>query len=415
MRLLYLSADPGIPVFGGKGASIHLQALVEALDGLGHDLLVASPRLEAGPNSLPEGVRSVQIPAVRPRECATEADLVKQAVLQTQALASLARAEAPEAIYERYSLASFAGARVGKALDIPLVVEVNAPLREEEERFRKLAHAAVALRAERETFAAARRIFTVSAPLGHWLSSNGVDVARVEVLGNAPPTRIFAPKAAIAENSEVVVGFAGGLKPWHGIETLARGLALALESGARMRLEILGTGPAEDVIDRVGLPESRTRRLGTLPHEKALDVLEGWDVGVAPFSAFKGFYFSPLKLFEYMAAGLCPVVSDIGELVEIVEHGSAGMVVPPDDAGALAGALLELDRDRVRLRDLGAKAQSAVRRRPSWEDNARRVVAAIENVAGVASAGTSPTPPMPRAGANVLGSSTARISRTKGD
>jgi glycosyltransferase involved in cell wall biosynthesis len=178
----------------------------------------------------------------------------------------------------------------------------------------------------------------------------------------------------------VVVGFAGGLKLWHGIETLVRGLELALQGGARMRLEVLGTGPAEDVLDRVALPDDRLRRLGHLPHADALDVLERWDVGVAPFSAVEGFYFSPLKLFEYMAAGLCPVVSEVGELAEIVEHGRAGVLVPPDDATALAQALSSLDRDRERLRELGARAQLVARSRPSWSDNARRAVAALEGL-----------------------------------
>jgi glycosyltransferase involved in cell wall biosynthesis len=206
----------------------------------------------------------------------------------------------------------------------------------------------------------------------------GVDPMRVEVMANAPPARRFGPKPAPDRRWELVVGFAGGLKPWHGIEVMLDGFALARKDGARMRLEILGDGPAVGLLRRSTLPANVFAHLGHLPHEEALAVLERWDVGLAPFDAVPDFYFSPLKLFEYMAAGLCPVVSDVGELGATVEHGRAGIKIPPGDPHALARALVELDRDRVRLRTLGARAQAAAARMPGWIDNARRVVQAIE-------------------------------------
>jgi glycosyltransferase involved in cell wall biosynthesis len=386
MRLLYLSADPGIPILGGKGASVHVRALLAELAALGHDVIAASPRLEPGINDLPLGVRGVEIPAVRPRECATPAEVLAQAVLQTAAVEALARDAGIEAIYERYSLASFAGARASVTLGIPMVLEVNAPLRAEEERFRQLAHEGAAIQAELETFAAARRIFVISGSLAQWLTDNGVNATRVEVMENAPPARSFATKAPIDKSADVVVGFSGGLKPWHGIENLLQGFELALQAGARMRLEILGSGPAERSIEQTALPDGRLVRLGHVPHEQALDTLERWDVGVAAFSDLEGFYFSPLKLFEYMAAGLCPVVSDVGGLGAIVEHGRAGIVVAPDDPRALAQALLTLDRNRALLRELGARARSVSGRRPSWAENAGRVIAAIEDACTASSA-----------------------------
>jgi len=391
MRLLYLSADPGIPVFGEKGASIHVRALASCLQELGHQVTIASPRLEPGSGQLPAGLRHIEIPAVRPRECTTADEVAEQAERQARAVIDLARSGQREAIYERYSLASCAGARASNALGLPLVLEVNAPLRDEERRFRKLVHESAAIATEQEAFAAAARIFAVSSALAGWLTSVGADGGRVEVMGNAPPVREFSPKQALGEQEQVVVGFSGGLKPWHGIETLIRGVELALARGARMRLEILGRGPAEELLDRAALPADRLARLGQLPHAEALRVLERWDVGVAPYAALEGFYFSPLKLVEYMAAGLCPVVSDVGELAQIVERGRAGVVVAPGDPEALADALVALDRDRVRLRALGERARAAMLARPSWADNARRVIEAIEASRLAAAAGAGGT------------------------
>jgi glycosyltransferase involved in cell wall biosynthesis len=102
---------------------------------------------------------------------------------------------------------------------------------------------------------------------------------------------------------------------------------------------------------------------------------------MAPFSDLENFYFSPVKLFEYMAAGLCTVASDVGELRAILDDGRAGVLVAPDDPGALAAALVALDRDRVRVRELGRAAQEFSRRQPTWTDNAARVLAALSGVA----------------------------------
>ena len=379
MRLLYLSADPGVPVFGGKGASVHLRALVTALHGLGHEVMVASPRLEPGLNRLPDAVLSASIPAVRPRECSTGEELAARCAEQTAAVIAFARRHGAEAIYERYSLMGVSGARAATALGLPLALEVNAPLRDEERRFRRLEHEALAFQFEREAFTAAWRIFVVSRALADWLVAESIDPARVEVMGNAPPDRCFSRRRAIGADVELVVGFAGGLKPWHGIATLLEGFGMALAQGGRMRLEIVGQGPADELLDRSPLPAKSLRRLGAVPHAAALDALGGWDIGVAPFSAVPGFYFSPLKLFEYMAAGLCPVVSNVGELPDIVGQGKAGVVVAADDPGALTRALLALDRDRKGLRELAARAGEASADRPTWTDSARAVLAVLES------------------------------------
>lgn len=373
--VLYLSADPGIPVHGPKGASVHVRALVRAFCELGHRVTVASPRLEPGETPLHDGARMLSIPAVEPRRAADRETLNRLKRVQAQALLGGVDRAAVDVIYERYSLHGVAGARLARALDVPLLLEVNAPLREEARRFRTLPHPDAALADEREVLAAAARVFVVSEPLAAWLREEGVEPGRIEVTPNAFPPVKGGEKPPLRPDSLAVVGFAGGLKPWHGIDVLLAGFRLALEAGARLRLEIAGAGPCAGLLEDTTFGPERFHWHGHVEHPAMLRMLAGWDIGVAPFTALPGFYFSPLKLCEYMAAGLCPVVSDLPPLRAALEDGRIGVLVGPDDPQALCDALVRLDGDRDRIRRLGARARRRAADGPSWQDTARRVLA----------------------------------------
>jgi len=86
------------------------------------------------------------------------------------------------------------------------------------------------------------------------------------------------------------------------------------------------------------------------------------------------FYFSPLKVYEYMAAGLPVVASRVGQLQKLIEPGVNGLLVPPGDTAALAAALGRLQSDpQLRLR-LGQAARAAVIRQHTWDAVAEQIL-----------------------------------------
>jgi glycosyltransferase involved in cell wall biosynthesis len=111
---------------------------------------------------------------------------------------------------------------------------------------------------------------------------------------------------------------------------------------------------------------------GRVTHDAMPGLLGAMDIGVAPYLAVPDFYFSPLKLYEYMAAGLAVVASDAGEIGTLVRDGQTGLLCPPGDATALRGALRRVVNDAAVRARLGASARDEAERH-TWRENARTV------------------------------------------
>jgi glycosyltransferase involved in cell wall biosynthesis len=376
MRVLYLSADPGVPILGHKGASVHVRELVSAMAAAGATVTVVSPRIGAEGETLPAPIELISIEPVLPREHADESSLLSAVARQAAQIRTIAERLRAEALYERFSLFSDGGVNAAHAFRIPHVLEVNAPLREEALRYRTLPHASLAATIERRVLAATDRVFAVSKPLARLLEEGGVAAGRIEVMPNAVDPAKFAARPRGPEEP-FTIGFAGGLRPWHGIEVLLEAFRRALGEVTSLRLEIVGDGPGRAAVEHAGLPAERFSYRGALSHAETCRALLRWDVGAAPFLTVPNFYFSPLKLVEYMAAGLCAVASDQPEIRELLGGGERGVLVPPGEVGALADALVALARDPQRAAATGLRARDYVLRARSWSGNAQRAIGAL--------------------------------------
>jgi glycosyltransferase involved in cell wall biosynthesis len=368
MRVLFLSADPGVPILGHKGASVHARELIRAFIELGTEVHVASPRVACEGDVLDAPARLHEIPGVMPKAC-TPTELLAAVDAQARWVSELAGQHAVEAVYERFSLFSAAGVRAASELDLPHCLEVNAPLREEAALFRTLPHPDAAAAIELEVLDGTDKVLAVSTALADALYEAGVRADKLEVLPNGVAAHRFPQPRR--DPLRFVVGFAGSLKPWHGVETMVKALAAAPDA----HLEVLGHGPLEHALAR--LPAERVSRLGARPHAEVLERMARWDAGLAPYGSLERFWFSPLKVLEYMAAGTCPVVSDVGEARELLGDGERGILVPPGDADALAAAIEALARDRGKALELGRQARAWVRANRDWRTNGERALAAL--------------------------------------
>ncbi|ANS79837.1 Glycosyltransferase [Serinicoccus hydrothermalis] len=139
-RVAYVCADPGIPVFGTKGASVHIQEMVRAWRARGAEVEVYAVRL-GDAAQVPADLADLVVHHVPVGKVGGGSGdpgaAARREVAQRQAAAEIARrvvVAAPDVVYERYSLFSpvLALARRGLGERVTTVLEVNAPLIDEQ-------------------------------------------------------------------------------------------------------------------------------------------------------------------------------------------------------------------------------------------------------------------------------------------
>jgi glycosyltransferase involved in cell wall biosynthesis len=365
MRLVYLSTDPGIPYGGVKGASVHLAAIAEALAAEGNDVLVLVAAIDPAA-SPPPGV-SVEVLPGPGKGASTPERLRFQDELVAWVEHRLENFEA-NVLYERLGLYSAAGATVAERLGLRHLVELNAPLLEEAARYRRLDEPQVAEQLESTTLRGADFVFAVSPPLAAYAKARGASC--VEVLQNAAAVERFARPES--NGASPVAVFAGSLRPWHGIETIAE--AWRLLGSSAPRLLVVGDGPSRGLLR--GLAATIT---GPVPPALVPRFLGAAAIGLAPYSASAPTYFSPLKLFEYLAAGLATVVADLPAVMAVVDRDTA-VVIPRGDAESLAAAVATLCADSSERRRLGDNGRALVEAEHTWRHRARRILEAATEV-----------------------------------
>jgi glycosyltransferase involved in cell wall biosynthesis len=192
--------------------------------------------------------------------------------------------------------------------------------------------------------------------------------------------RVFIPPRAAGRP---LVAYAGHLYPWKGVDILLRVLVEAPEISAL----IVGGHPREPDLDRtrqlarsLGV-ESRVEFTGFVPPAEVARQIARADVLVLPnaATAISARYTSPLKLFEYLAAGRPIVASDLPALREVLRDEENALLVAPGDPTAFAAAIGRLSNDRTLATRIARTAfeDAALY---TWETRAARLEALFEDV-----------------------------------
>jgi glycosyltransferase involved in cell wall biosynthesis len=372
--------DSGVPVYGAKGCSVHVQEVVRAFAQRGMTVDLFAARAGGEPA---EDFRSgaIRLHHLQRTVTGDTAEREREALAANTQLEMALQRQGPfDLVYERYSLWSFAGMQYAAARGLPGLLEVNAPLIEEQARERALVNRAGAELAAHEAFASARGLLAVSRPVAAYLERFDTARGKIHVVPNGVDARRVHPNVRPSrppERGSFVIGFVGTLKRWHGLQTLVAAFELLRRSAPETQLLIVGSGPEEGTV----VDELRRRNLlgcthftGAVAPSQVPALLTSMHVAVAPAPAIENFYFSPLKIFEYMAAGRPVVASGIGQIAEVIQHDETGLLCAPDNPEALASALDRLRRDPHFRDRLGAASRAAVLASHTWDHTVNRIL-----------------------------------------
>ena len=215
----------------------------------------------------------------------------------------------------------------------------------------------------------------------------GVPPERVVLVGNTPAdaAELRAPWP-VPNDVQDLVGqsvaiFVGNLFADRGLDHAIDAMAVVVKELPSATLVIVGEGRDRERLEaqvaRLGLRE-RVRFLGWRHHSAQPAYLRHAQVGVLPYPSTPHTCTTlPNKLFDYMAAGLPVVASDIPPIHRIVTETDAGLLTPPGDSVAFGGALLTLFRDSEMRGRFGRNGVAAIAGPYSWKEDERRFIERI--------------------------------------
>jgi glycosyltransferase involved in cell wall biosynthesis len=217
-----------------------------------------------------------------------------------------------------------------------------------------------------------QRIVTVSESSRRDIADQlGVAPERIAVVPVGVDGAVFRPMPGVARVPGRIMTTASADAPMKGLVPLLEALAKVRTERQDAHLVVVGrlrdgsTIPA--ALDRLGL-KGAVRFVSGLSDQSIVDLYAEAEIAVVP-SLYEGF---SLPAIEAMACGVPLVATTGGALPEVTgPSGAAALLVPPNEPGALAQAILTVLGDpRLRLR-LGAAGRKRTAERFSWPVTAR--------------------------------------------
>jgi glycosyltransferase involved in cell wall biosynthesis len=400
MRVAYICSDVDVQVFGHEGCSVHVREFTNALVEGGHETVIMCAW--AG-NGSREGAKAEAVP-ILPHGLAATAwrELERESLIADHHLerdlrsllgnhwlleqaAGVFDRSPPDFIYERYSLFGWAGVELARRYGVPLILELNAPLCRQQAGYEKFPLFRTAEVLEGEILRSADAVIALSDWLRDWSLSLGVESPRIHVIPDGVSEGLFGGELSgdvVRRRHKLegkrVVGFVGSFHHWHDVKGLLEAFAGLHRTDPDLRLLLVGNGEQRPALEKSARDKGVAEAVvftRNVPHHEVPLHIAAMDVTVVPYRPMDEFFFSPLKLFEYMAVGRPTVAAAIGQIQEVVEHGRTGLLYPPGDEARLADGIATLLRDPEEASRMGLAARRRVLQEYTWGAVTRKVTA----------------------------------------
>jgi glycosyltransferase involved in cell wall biosynthesis len=369
------------------GQHVHISELIGALRKLGHEVLVVAPaameRAKFGADAGSVAILKRHVPRF-----AYELMELGYSLIAYRRLRRAVRTFRPDCLYERYNLFLPAGVWIRKNFGLPMLLEVNAPLYEERDKYEGISLRGLAAWSQRYVWRSADFVLPVTGVLADAVLASGVPRERVAVIPNGIDQERFGnnplstedAKAKLGLSRRLVLGFTGFVREWHGLDRVVD-LVADRGEGSGLHLLIVGDGPARESLETRARQRGIVDRVtvtGVVDRDRVPDYVAAFDIALQPSVVP---YASPLKLFEYLAMGRAIVAPASPNIMEVLTDGENAVLFDPGQADGMLRAIERICADGELRRRVADGARGTIARRKfTWDDNARRVVELLDQL-----------------------------------
>jgi glycosyltransferase involved in cell wall biosynthesis len=377
MKILYIASADLTGEYGSLGSVRHIIEVSENLFHLGNRVKLIVPNYGSYPHATPVDI--TYVPLINIRFLRT---IISEFLAPFFILAYLICWK-PNIIYWRQAYLTIFPVLISRFLGRAIITEVNGLTIDEveTEKITKL-RKKVIFTFERFNYRASTHIICVAPQikeriLTHYGLSpekvsvilNGVNAEKMPVIN----TEDAKTKIGLSPDNKVI-GFVGHFFPWDGIEYLIEAATKIVNKIRNVRFLIIGHGlwgqHLPQLADKRGLTDHFIFT-GKVPWERLYNFINAFDIATAPYSKAINLQSgrSSLKILEYFACKKPVVASEtevIPEIVDLAEKG-LGLTVQPEDARALADAILHLLENDSLRKKMGQGGRDYVERERSWK------------------------------------------------
>jgi len=364
------------------GQYVHVEELTNAILEQGHDIRFIAPQFTDDSEFGSDGGFVSKLKEKLPQFIYEVLELSYSLLIALKLVIAILQ-KRPDFIYERYNLYQPAGVIIAKIFRLPLILEVNAPLFDERQKYSGIAIPWLAKAIENFTWKQATKVLPVTQVLADIVMARGVPKARIEVVHNGINEHVYEKfdlKPKTTDNPEIVVGFVGFLNPWHRLDLAVE----AIGELKHLNIRLLCVGDGNDNIretllaqsHELGIPD-RVEFTGLKARDEVFDYVKQFDIALQPAVTP---YASPLKLFEYLAAGSVIVAPNSPNILEIIDDDTA-IVFENEDLQSFKEQLKYAINHFNELFALRERARKMILDKGfTWQGNARRVVDIAERI-----------------------------------
>ncbi|HKN17209.1 MAG TPA: glycosyltransferase family 4 protein [Candidatus Sulfotelmatobacter sp.] len=239
-------------------------------------------------------------------------------------------------------------------------------------------------------YRSADRVVVVTAAFEEYLVEHWqMPREKVSMIENGVETLLFSPDGGTTLRQELcaegrfVVAYIGTMGMAHGLETVIAAAAQLQDTNPEIIFLVVGEGAEKERI--VGLARGRAlsnlRFIDQQPREKIPAYICASDVCLVPLKRTDVFKtVIPTKMLEFMSCARPVILGVDGQARAILEEARAGLVVEPENSGALANAIRFLNANRERSRELGQNGRDYIIRKFSRRQTAERYIGVLQRL-----------------------------------